>query len=129
MRRIFAAAVAVVFLTACSTEIRPDTAASDAAREYYEMLLGGEYDGFVAGMNFPDSIPASYREQLVANAKMFMAQQKDEHKGIVGLQILRQQRDSLAPEANVFMLITYADSIKEEIVVPMVERDGKWYMR
>ena len=49
--------------------------AGRAAKAYYDQLLHGDYNAFVAGRYQPDSIPAAYREQLVANAKMFLGQQ------------------------------------------------------
>jgi len=37
--------------------------------------------------------------------------------------------DSLPQLMQVFMTVSYSDSTYEEIVVPMVERDGKWLMK
>lgn len=129
MRRLMLIMMLAAAMTACKRETPPDTAASDAARVFYGHLLAGNYAAFVDGMHFADSIPGEYREQLVVNTKMFVANQREMHGGLVSADVLRQERDSIAPEANVFVLLTYKDSTKEEIVVPMVLSGDEWLMR
>ena len=80
-------------------------------------------------MYLPDSIPDSYRRQLEANAKMFIARQKDEHGGICDVKILNCVNDSAETTANAFLLLTFVDSLREEIVVGMVKHQGRWLMR
>ena len=130
MRKTIFAAVAVagLLLGACS-EKKPDFAAAHAAKDYYELLLAGQAEQFVAGMDMPDSIPESYRRQLVANARMFMAQQDEEHQGIKKVDVLNCVNDSIQPAAQAFLMLCFGDSTVEEIVVPMVKRAGRWYMR
>ena len=120
--------MSIALLAGCG-DAKPDTAASDAAKAYYDKLLGGDYDGYVDGMYFSDSIPANYRAQLVANAKMFVAEQAMAHGGIDTVIVLHQQRDSAAVTAEVFMLVAFCDSVREEIVVPMIDDNGTWRMR
>ena len=59
---------------ACSSELKTDELAANTARAYYDYLLQGQYDDFVAGMDGYEDMPESYRQQLVDNAKMFVAQ-------------------------------------------------------
>lgn len=130
MRQLFIILVAVAAVTmSCSRETPPDTAASKAAQALYDKLLKGDYEGFVNGMYFPDRIPDGYRRQLVANAKMFIANQSKEHEGISEANVIRQERDSLSPTVEVFILLSYKDSTQEEIVVPMIESEGVWLMQ
>ena len=118
----------VMTLVACS---KPDASevAGQTAKLYYDYLLQGRYSEFVDGMNFPDSIPEQYRSQLVDNAKMYIAQQKKEHRGIQSVECLQAQADTAKHEANVFLSFTYLDGNVEQVLVPMVERNGIWYMR
>ena len=67
----------LLLVVACGSEPKPDEVAGKAAKLYYDYLVDGKYEMFVDGYYQPDSIPASYREQLVTNAKMFAGQQKD----------------------------------------------------
>ncbi len=107
----------------------PAEVASAAAKEYYKLLLEGKYDEYVDGFYRPDSIPGSYRSQLIDNAKMFMAQQKEERRGLLDVRVVSAKVDTSLHVANVFLILSYGDSTNEEIVVPMVEQKGVWYMR
>ena len=65
------AAVVAVLFVACSPEPKSDDVVAQTAKVYYDHLLHGQYDHFVDGTYRPDSIPDSYREQLIANARMY----------------------------------------------------------
>jgi hypothetical protein len=132
IKRILFFLLAVALLFACSGKYSGPTAAqlaAQAAQNYYTQLLRGDYEAFVAGRYQPHAIPDNYREQLVANAKMFIGQQKDDHQGVVKAQAVDAQADTTHHVANVFINLIYGDKTTEEVVVPMVERKGVWYMR
>ena len=119
------------FIVACSGKDNGSMAgelAGQAAKAYYDQLLHGDYDSFVAGRYQPDSIPASYCEQLVANAKMFLGHESD-HGGIKEVKFLSAKADTSKHVADVFLTFVYGDRSTEEVVVPMVEHNGVWYMR
>ena len=125
---LFAAAL----LFACSGKDDGPTAAKIAAQtaqNYYTQLLKGDYQAFVAGRYQPHALPPGYQEQLVANAKMYVVQQQEAHKGIVRVKALDARADTSRQVANVFLNLTFGDRTTEEIVVPMVEKKGAWYMR
>lgn len=130
MKKILFSLFCVMSLFACK-EKAPDPGyyAGIAAKGYYDMLLEGKYDEFVEGQNMPHRIPEGYRQQLVLNAKMFVEQQKDEHRGIKDFQVLDAKADTAHHVADVYLTVTYGDSTKEQIVVPMVEVENKWKMR
>ena len=116
-------------LAACSAGPSPSDVAAQAAKVYYKNLLKGDYAAFVDGHYRPDSIPRSYREQLIANAKMFIGQQQTERRGIKEIRIVRAKADTALHVANVFMMFAYGDSTNEEVLIPMVEHKGVWYLR
>ncbi len=119
-------------LVACSGKPSgPDAAllASQAAKVYYDQLLKGDYGGFVDGRYQPTRMPESLRQQLIANAKMFVAQQEKDHKGIKLVSVTDGRADTAKHVANAFLTFTYGDGKKEQVVVPMVEVDKVWYMR
>ena len=113
----------------CSTRPDPADVAAQTAKQYYDYLLEGKYEAFIDGQYRPDSIPGSYREQLIMNAKMFMGQQQREHRSIKETRIVNAEADTARHEANVFMVFCYGDSTTEEVLVPMVENKGIWYLR
>ena len=130
MKKILFFLLSVMSLFSCK-EKTPDPGyyAGIAAKGYYDMLLEGRYDEFVEGQNMPHRIPEEYRQQLVLNAKMFVEQQKNEHRGMKASQVLDAKSDTAHHISDVYLYVTYGDSTKEQIVVPMVEVEKKWKMR
>lgn len=112
----------------CSDNKERDFAA-EAAKTYYDSLMTGGYGYFVDGFSNSDSIPSSYREQLLVNAKQYAHKIKEVRQGVGEVRIVGSRRDSLTKITDVFLMLCFGDSVNEEIVVPMVERDGIWYMK
>lgn len=130
MKKILFSLFCIMSLFSCKEKASdPGYYAGIAAKGYYDLLLEGKYDEFVAGQNMPHRIPEGYRQQLVLNAKMFVEQQKDEHRGMKDFQVLDAKADTAHHVADVYLTVTYGDSTKEQIVVPMVEVENKWKMR
>ena len=98
--------------SSCKEE-RPDPSyfAGIAAKGYYDLLLEGKYEEYVAGFNQPYRIPKGYHDQLSK------------------VDILSAKADTARHVADVFLRISYGDSTKEQIIVPMIEVKGEWKMR
>ena len=132
-------AISLIGMVACSTKVKQEERAMITAQKYYEQLVAGNYEGFVEGtINSQDSLPADYKEQLVLNAKMYVERMQNEHQGIRSVKALRAQVDTLkannsdeilAITARAFVALNFADSTKEEILVPMVLKNDVWYLR
>jgi len=120
-------------LLACShgpsAEEQAMEAARVAAQGYYDFLLRGDYQQFLCGRADADSLPSDYFEQLQVACHQFMIQQRQAHDGMVAARATRAVIDSSLHVVQVFLQIDYADSTREEIVVPMVECGGEWKMR
>lgn len=130
MKRLMHLVLPLLLFGACGPSgPTPAEMAGQAAKVYYEQLLRGDYASFVDGTYRRDSIPPSYREQLIANAKMFVGQQTDEHGGIKTVRVVSATADTAHHVATVFLGFAYGDSLHEQVAVPMVERGGVWYMR
>ena len=130
-RFILLYAFAALLLFACGGKKGndPSEVAGRTARLYYENLLHGHYAEFVDGHYRPDSIPDSYRSQLIDNMRMYVAQLNDDHHGLHEVRLLLATADTARREGNAFLLLCFRDSTKEEIVVPMVYADGLWLMK
>lgn len=131
--KIFLWVVCLFMLVACAKRQTPEEIALAAAEEAvissYEQLLSGNYDKFMEGRSGNDSLPESYREQLLASCKQFIAQQERLHQGIRSINVSNSNIDSTQHLIQVFLILNYGDSTQEEIVVPVVERDGEWKMK
>ena len=121
--------ILIVIVVACSTGVSREEQAALAAKGYYTHLVQGEYEQFVEGRFMADSLPADYRSQLIEGYKQFVAQQLEARKGIQEVSVSRAYTDSLAGYTNVLLMLCYGDSTTEEVVVPMVERNGRWMMK
>ena len=121
--------ILIVIVVACSTGVSREEQAALAAKGYYTHLVQGEYEQFVEGRFMADSLPADYRSQLIEGYKQFVAKQLEARKGIQEVSVSRAYTDSLAGYTNVLLMLCYGDSTTEEVVVPMVERDGRWMMK
>ena len=121
--------ILIVIVVACSTGVSREEQAALAAKGYYTHLVQGEYEQFVEGRFMADSLPADYRSQLIEGYKQFVAQQLETRNGIQEVSVSRAYTDSLAGYTNVLLMLCYGDSTTEEVVVPMVERDGRWMMK
>jgi uncharacterized protein YdiU (UPF0061 family) len=119
----------LALLVACSKELSPTEQAMEAVKENYTNLFDGRYEAFLKGRVGIDSIPDSYREELLTSYKQFVIQQKQAHGGINSFVVTNAKADSTLNIMQVFLTINYADSMKEEIVVPMVEHNGEWKMK
>ena len=130
MRRFAYIAILIIIVcgAACSSPTREELA-SLAAKGYYQHLVQGEYEQFVEGRFMADSLPADYRSQLIEGYKQFVAQQLEARKGIQEVSVSRAYTDSLAGYTHVLLMLCYGDSTTEEVVVPMVERNGRWMMK
>ena len=128
MKHLLTLVVVLSLLCACSGTSAEEMA-SLAAKGYYEHLVQGEYKHFLAGKAGADSLPESYREQLVTGYKQFMAQQEKMHHGIHEIRIVGAKADTLLQCINVFLVLCFGDSTNEQVSVPMVEHNGAWRMK
>ncbi len=125
--------VCIVFLvnlvSACGGASREELA-SLAAKGYYEHLIHGEYEQFYEGMDQRELTgETDYRSQMLDNFRQFMARQEQEHRGILEVRVSNATTDTVQQFTNVFLVLCFGDSTNEEIVVPMVERNGAWRMK
>ena len=128
--RFLSMAVVAAMLLSCGSEsVDQEQLVATTAQLYYQYLLDGKYDDFVGGMDLHLSPSPSYKEQLRANAKMFVRQQEKMHKGIASIRVSGAEVDERNHAANAYLVFCYGDSTTEEVVVPMVERDKLWLMR
>lgn len=126
----------VTLLASCGDEQRSD-AALIAAKAYYDTLIAGNKEQFIRATWVADTIPDSYRKQLEANAAMFIGRMNEEHKGIKAVSAVNCAHDTLISNggkdtlftADAYLELHFGDSLKEEIVVPMIKHKGRWLMR
>lgn len=119
----------IVMLAACGNPSKEELA-SLAAKGYYDHLIRGEYEQFLEGVDQRERMTDDdYHSQLLDCYEQFMAQQTTTHRGILEVRVSNAKTDTIQKYTNVFLVLCYGDSTNEEIVVPMVERNGSWRMK
>ena len=128
MRKILLCAAPGFLAMGCSDNKTIDYAAL-AAKEYYDSLMAGNYGYYVDGFARQGSLQEDYREQLLVNAKQYVYAIREQRHGVHEVRIVGSKADSLSKTTNVFLMLCFGDSINEEVVVRMQEKDGRWMMR
>ena len=117
-----------MLMIACS--LSSEEMASLAAKGYYEHLIHGEYEQYLEGKDgLNRQATEDYWNQLLDNCHQFVRQQETAHRGISEVRVVSAKNDTLQKYSTVFLVLCFGDSTNEEIVVPMVERDGRWKMK
>ena len=129
MMKKLAVIVLMAVLAACGSATKEELA-SLAAKGYYDHLIHGEYEQFYEGMDQRELTgEAEYRSQMLDNFRQFMARQEKEHHGVLEVRVSNATTDTVQQFTNVFLVLCFGDSTNEEVVVPMVERNGSWRMK
>ena len=130
MKHLLTLLAIVLACSACGGP-SPEEKAAEAAKGYYDRLAAGFPEDFLEGRATVDSLPTDYCEQMVAVYRKYMADVEEKHGGISEVRISPNvgRRDTTLQLTYAFLLLCFADSTQEEIVVPMVEKDGEWYMK
>ncbi len=118
-------------LLSCTGKKEPQQSeiAARTAKIYYNHLLKGEYEQFLEGRFSPQNTPASYRKQMIEVYKTFVSRQDSLHKGIDSVTINDAKYSAKHKTANVFLTLHFGDATHEEVLVPMILKQGTWYMR
>lgn len=119
-------------LSACgdkTAEVNQGELAARTAKIYYDSLAAGHTATFYEGKLKPDTVPESYRRQMMALLQQHTSDEQERHKGIDSVRVSRYQYDDKTQTADVFLTLVYGDRTQEEIVVPMIKRDSLWLMR
>ena len=112
-------------------EVSLEQQAAEAAQGYYQCLLDGYPDGFLAGKAAYDEMPSDYRDQLVKANEQYVKDMQQKHNGLRSVAISPNvgRSDSTLNVVYTFLLLSYGDSTQEEVIVPMVQVNGDWKMR
>ena len=130
-RIVITVVVAIGLLAACAgkEDFPQEDVAANTAKIYYQYLIEGKYSDFVAGMDKHVEWSQNDERQLVENAKQYVEHQKKQHQGLKSVSIVSSKTDTAQHMAMVFLMMEFADNTKEQVLVPMMERDKIWLMR
>ncbi len=130
-RTVYAFVAVVLMLSACWDDRNRDNSREEVRRvaiEGFDHILQGDVDGWLALVADYDSLPDEYRTQLRDAMLQHLDKEMKAHGGLASVNVTGENMiDSITAEAYVQLL--YADSLSERIHLPMVRRNGIWYIR
>ncbi len=95
----------------------------------YNLYAHGDYPGYVAAMASCDSMPMSYRQQMQFMLKMQAHKIRKEKGGVSAVSVARMEPQPGDSMVNVYLNVVYKDSTEEEILFPVVKKNGEWRIR
>ena len=140
MKKLLAFSIGLLSLccwVSCSSQT-PEEQAAQAALSYYQRLMEGYPDGLQAAKADNDSLPADYRDQRQKIFQQYAHDIEQKHGGLQAVCLSQNaaRRDSFRAGEDqwqqvvyAFLLLQFRDSTQEEIVVPMVQREGEWVLK
>ena len=130
--RLLIIAAALLTLSSCSGRKDPVSTSSDpgkAALTYYGYLADKEYEQYVGAMLLGDSLPQSYRADMTAVIKCYVEREEREKGGIKDVTLSSVRKAADGNSAKVLLNIQFGDSIKEEVLLSLVQKDNRWFIR
>jgi hypothetical protein len=120
------------FLFFACTKADSDTfsheSAQQAAQRYYTFFIQGDAKQFVEGIADSPSFSEDYSRQMqsvVAQAAKELARKG----GVVRVEALSDSLYTTDSTAYVFLDMVFADSVHEQVGLPMIFQNRKWRMR
>ena len=122
----------LLLLVSCGSTT-PEQQAAESAKVCYDFLIEDDAVRFLEYKAGADTLPADYGEQLLAAVRQYQQDMQKKHGGLREVRIAENpgRCDTFqgSPLVHTFLILCYADSTQEEVIVPMVERDGQWLMK
>ena len=122
----------LAFLFFACTKADSDTFSHEsvrhAAERYYTFFIQGDAKKFVEGMADSPSFSEDYcwqMQSVVAQAARELAKKG----GVVRVEALSDSLYTSDSTAYVFLDLVFADSIHEQVGLPMIFQNSKWRMR
>lgn len=97
--------------------------------EMYNHYIKGEYSLYVDQMQSLDDKPESYRKQMADLMKQRHRSQEENNVRPVVCRLNHVEANPSLTYANAFLDITYEDSTKETILVPLVHDGTQWRLK
>ena len=131
LTRFFTMMVVSLLLYSCSNgeQKSAEDMAMDAALRCYEALYNNLPEVYLSERIGVDEMPSEYHQELLEVYRQHVKEVNREHQGVKSVKASQATMDTTLNVMQVFLMLNYGDNTKEEIVVPMVECNGKWMLK
>ena len=121
----------LILLFSCSDKQRDtftNESVKQAAQHYYTLYIQGNAKEYVQGMADADSFTEDYAQQM-QNVIAQAAKELERKGGVVRVEALSDTIYVADSTAYVYLDLVFADSVHEQIGVPMVFQKNKWRIK
>lgn len=116
----------VLLLTACGKKSEPKEQPGDAAQQYVNCLIKGDYVHFVDGFSSIQNLNGDERNNIVTLLKHYGQLEKEKYGGLRSAEVLKERISKDGKKAEVTFRFVYNNRQVEETVFGMVLENGKW---
>lgn len=131
MRRMALACVAALVLAACGGSSSDEAQRKEVramANRSYAHLVAGDLDGYLQCIHDYDSLLPEFQTQLRDLFAQYLDQEQRLRGGLMGHRVVGDTLlDSLS--ATAFVEVSFGDSTREVVSLPLVRSHGRWMLR
>ena len=124
---IFAVAVAMFMVSCASAPATP----GDAAVEYYQCVVNGDYEAFANAVHFDTTDPEEIAEgkaMITSLYKEKAAPQIEKKGGVTSIEAVGETISEDGNTANVQLKVVYGDSSEKNEDIKLVKVEDKWML-
>ena len=124
---LFAVAVAMFMVSCAGAPATP----SDAAVEYYQCVVNGDYEAFANAVHFDTTDPEEIAEgkaMITSLYKEKAAPQIEKKGGVKSIEAVGETISEDGNTANVQLKVVYGDGSEKNEDVKMVKVEDKWML-
>ena len=124
---LFAVAVAMFMVSCASAPATP----SDAAVEYYQCVVNGDYEAFANAVHFDTTDPEEIAEgkaMITSLYKEKAAPQIEKKGGVTSIEAVGETISEDGNTANVQLKVVYGDGSEKNEDIKLVKVEDKWML-
>ncbi len=124
-----------ILLAACHRDTQDNPLLVEApsledVEELYAPYTSGEYDKFVSQMYSLQVKSENYRQQMTAMMKQQVFTSRQEHGTLKSITAVHVEQSKAHPlYADAYLLMTYQEGDSEQVCVPLVYAEGRWWIK
>lgn len=100
-----------------------------ALKCYKALYIENRAETFLLGHASTGSLSDEHRQQLLQLYSQHVLKVNRQHGGVTRIEFTRAERDTALNVMQVFLKMSFGDATDEEVMVPMVLTNDKWYMK
>ena len=132
----FAGSMLLTTMLLCCTAKEPAPPLDDGARAggvalkcYKALYIEKRAETFLNGRISTDNLSSEQRQQLLTLYNQHVLQVGRQHGGVRNIDFSHAEPDTALNIMQVFLKMSFGDATDEEVMVPMVLTNDKWYMK